>query len=232
MPSFIFDVDGTLTPSRGRINKHFAAWFEHFITHNAVYFVTGSDKDKTVEQLGQNIYMSAIRSYQCSGNDVYEGGKNIKRNNVDWHPHTIGFYSKELQRSEYPVRAGVHVENRPGLANFSIVGRAATSEQRKDYVIYDKRVNERRGIADRFNKQFSQYQASVAGDIGIDIVPIGCNKSQIVPDFYKKGDIYFFGDNCDPGGNDYEIAIAVEEIGGIVYNVKDWQHTWEILKAL
>ena len=41
---YIFDVDGTLTPSGGRMNNEFANWFEHFATHNAVYLVTGSDR--------------------------------------------------------------------------------------------------------------------------------------------------------------------------------------------
>ena len=36
MNKFVFDVDGTLTPSRQKIDAEFAAWFEHFATHHAV----------------------------------------------------------------------------------------------------------------------------------------------------------------------------------------------------
>ena len=64
MPRFIFDVDGTLTPSRGSMNTQFKNWFESFATHNAVYYVTGSDQPKTLEQLGSQIYNLAIRAYQ------------------------------------------------------------------------------------------------------------------------------------------------------------------------
>ena len=64
---YIFDVDGTLTPSRDRMGREFANWFEHFATHNAVYLVTGSDREKTLEQIPEYIYNLCIAVYQCSG---------------------------------------------------------------------------------------------------------------------------------------------------------------------
>jgi phosphomannomutase len=104
------------------------------------------------------------------------------------------------------------------------------------YSDYDKQVKERSRIAQGFNKRFPQYQASVAGEIGIDITVKGCNKSQILKDFDEAGlyfeDIIFFGDKCDAGGNDYEIAEAVAFGGGRVYNVKDWKDTWVKLKGI
>ena len=51
MHKFIFDVDGTLTPSRGKIDNDFKKFFVEFCMNNNVYLVTGSDKPKTVEQI-------------------------------------------------------------------------------------------------------------------------------------------------------------------------------------
>ena len=48
--NYIFDVDGTLTPSRGSINSAFEAWLWTFIQSNDVYLATGSDYPKTIEQ--------------------------------------------------------------------------------------------------------------------------------------------------------------------------------------
>ena len=56
---FVFDVDGTLTPSRGEIDPEFKQFFDKFCIKNNVYFVTGSDKAKTVEQLGEDTYALA-----------------------------------------------------------------------------------------------------------------------------------------------------------------------------
>ena len=47
MSEFIFDVDGTLTPSRGTIDPEFKEFFMAFAKKNNVYLVTGSDRPKT-----------------------------------------------------------------------------------------------------------------------------------------------------------------------------------------
>ena len=47
---FIFDVDGTLTPSRQEIDMDFAVFFTDFCAERDVYLVTGSDREKTIEQ--------------------------------------------------------------------------------------------------------------------------------------------------------------------------------------
>ena len=62
MKKFIFDVDGTLTPSRKKIEHEFWAPFLIFCRHHDVYLVTGSDRQKTLEQLGL-IYVTRRNEY-------------------------------------------------------------------------------------------------------------------------------------------------------------------------
>ena len=50
MKKFIFDVDGTLTPSRKKIVHEFWAPFLIFCRKHDVYLVTGSDRKKTLDQ--------------------------------------------------------------------------------------------------------------------------------------------------------------------------------------
>ena len=59
MKKFIFDVDGTLTESRKYMDISFMSEFIIFCCKFDTYLVTGSDRDKTVEQVGlrqQRIY--------------------------------------------------------------------------------------------------------------------------------------------------------------------------------
>ena len=77
MNKFIFDVDGTLTPSRGLIDSEFKQFFNEFCRDNPVYLVTGSDKSKTVEQIGEDTYNLCHSVYNCSGNDVWQSNKHI-----------------------------------------------------------------------------------------------------------------------------------------------------------
>jgi len=208
MNKFVFDVDGTLTPSRGKIDKDFAAWFENFASHNSCYLVTGSDKMKTVEQVGLSIYNLAVRVYNCNGNDVWEQDTNVHQNEwiLEETPHT--FLAQCLTESEFPLRTGQHFEHRPGMVNFSVVGRGADKEQRAQYVRYDTKKAERYKIAHSFNIMFPYLEAKVGGETGIDISPKGFDKSQIVNDFDSNDTLIFFGDAMQLGGNDQPLANA------------------------
>ena len=77
---YIFDVDGTLTKSRNTMDLGFAQFFSDFTERNRVWLISGSDKDKTIEQVGGNIWHKVERAYQCSGNQLYQDGKLIKEN--------------------------------------------------------------------------------------------------------------------------------------------------------
>lgn len=233
MRSFIFDVDGTLTPSRGKINEDFRLWFTNFCIENDVYLVTGSDNAKTVEQLGEYLCRWPIFIYNCSGSDVWGKGENIRTKAWTLPEAAHEWLAQQLASSMYNVRTGLHFEHRPGLVNFSIVGRNATTEQRTDYVAYDEYSGERVYIADKFNLLFPSLQATVGGETGIDIAPLGADKSQILKDFDHKSEIHFFGDRMEEGGNDYPLAKAIVDNSlGKCYHVKDWKHTWEILRTL
>ena len=143
MNKFIFDVDGTLTPSRQEIDMDFAVFFTDFCAENDVYLVTGSDREKTIEQVGEEIYSLADRVYNCSGSDVWEGNVNVYTS--DWQiPEEAELWLKaECRLSDFPLRTGLHIENRPGMVNFSVVGRNATIGERKMYVEYDTKTKER-----------------------------------------------------------------------------------------
>ena len=233
MNKFIFDVDGTLTPSRGKIDEKFSQFFFDFCTLNHVYLVTGSDKPKTVEQIGNVIYGMAKRVYNCSGSEVWEGSKQIKVD--DWKlPRDARIWLQDkLEESSFPLRTGLHIEERSGMVNFSVVGRNATMGERKLYVKYDIENNERNLIAELFEERFPKIQAKVGGETGIDIFPLGSDKSQILRDFDPNDELHFFGDAMHPAGNDYPLKkIMLDNDLGICYNVRDYVHTWELLKTL
>ena len=229
---FIFDVDGTLTPSRQKMDEEFSKFFFDFCTENKVYLVTGSDKNKTVEQIGNVIYGLARRAYNCSGADVYESSVNVRRS--PWElPHTARvFLEDKLEESSFPLRTGLHIEERPGMVNFSIVGRHATLGERKLYVEYDTKYNERNTIAKAFNNYFPRLKAVVGGETGMDIFQNGFDKSQIIKDFDPVNDIlHFFGDAMHKEGNDYPLKkVIIDKDLGHCYNVKNYKETWKILK--
>ena len=128
--------------------------------------------------------------------------------------------------SKFPIRNGIHIERRPGGVNFSILGRANTCfVEREEYVKWDEMTNERREIARRLRLKFPELEVQIGGQTGLDLAPLGRNKSQILRDFGTNDELHFFGDMMEEGQNDYALAKAVEEKGGFHYHVKDWMDT-------
>ena len=230
MKIFIFDIDGTLTPSRGKIDPEFLQEMLYFAGTNEVYLVTGSDREKTLEQVGLDLYNSCKRVYNCSGSDVYEGDKNVYRD--DWElPEAVErFLQDELDFSQFPIRNGNHIEKRPGGVNFSILGRDKDPMLgREEYIIWNKIHNERRFIALRILDMFPDLTVALGGQTGIDIGPLGADKSQILRDFSEDDELYFFGDRMESGGNDHSLGESVKNRGGFTYKVDTWTDTRDVI---
>ena len=238
---YIFDVDGTLTPSRGRMDEEFAEFFLKFVTEYECYMITGSDRKKTLEQIPKPIYDMCIKVYQCSGNHVFQRDKELHKNNwVLPDPHHKWLLD-ELHNSAFYSKTGDHFDQRIGLLNFSVLGRKGGIEGRAMYKQWDEHKKEREGIAKRFNERWYEQEwwdisadlviATVAGETGIDITPHMMGKEQIVKNF-DATKVVFFGDKTMPGGNDYSIAAKLEREGGKVIQVNSWEDTYKCLQKI
>ena len=232
---FAFDVDGTLTPSRQKIVPNFEHWFSKWIPAvqdmgHSVLLVTGSDYSKTVEQLGETIVSSVDYCCNCLGNHVLHKNKLIHSYKFEPPEELINFLKQELNNSSYAERYGNHIENRESMINFSVVGRNAIGEQRTRYYEWDKLSCERLTIAEKINNMFAEVSAQAGGETGIDIIPRGKDKRQVVK--YMQGEhVYFFGDRLDDGGNDKPLADELYSSGASAecIHVNSWQDTWEVL---
>jgi phosphomannomutase len=229
---FLFDVDGTLTPSRGTMDPEFKQWLWHEFQH-PFRLITGSDPAKTQEQIGLDFWSDCF-VYNCAGNHVFDHGKEIYKS--DWRlPADLEWILQgKLFASPWLIRTGKHIEHRVGLCNFSVVGRNATTEQRHMYYQWDRITMEREILAKSINLIWgATVEATVAGETGIDIYKQGTGKDQILTDIMDQGPIHFFGDRQDPAGNDYRLAQSIlTRNAGECYHVRDWQHTWTLLKEL
>ena len=228
--NYIFDIDGTLTPSRLPIDKDFEAYFLEWMEGKNVFFVTGSDKDKTIEQIGERIWKKATRCYQSCGNAVFENGKLISQLNFPMKPELEKLLTTMLEGSIWYGDYDVNIETRIGLINFSTIGRECPQHARDEYF---EKENEREGFCEAIMTQFPELEASVGGQISIDIYPKGKNKAQVLDDI--EGDVMFFGDRCEEGGNDYPIVQRLWKENNrkrTIHHVSDWKETFRILKSI
>ena len=240
---YIFDVDGTLTPSRLPMTKEFQKFFLKWIQNNKFYLVTGSDLPKLQEQMC--FYdIDAERIFTCCGNQMWKPDPSIVNVSAELIYDNKFEVSKKLKKllgtilsnSSYPHRYGNHIEDRGSMVNFSIVGRDCTQEQREEYYRWDKEKGERKIIAQAIKEKFPDLDAVIGGQISIDIYPKGNDKSQVLKHIEKRhseSKIIFIGDGIENGGNDYPLAELMNNLEGCDwYHTKGWEHTKEILENL
>ena len=222
---YIFDVDGTLTPSRQKMTKEFKKFFEQWALKKHFYLVTGSDLPKLQEQMdGMEIHSSGI--FTCCGNEYWQSDPAIHPKHCDLiyenkfkiPENLLTYLGYEVRMTDYPVKAGNHIEDRGSMLNFSMVGRNCTLQERKNYFEYDNLTGEREEIAKYINNNFKDLSAVIGGQISIDIAPKGNDKSQVIEKIMNRNivtsrDNYvFIGDRTMEGGNDYPLAKVMSEM--------------------
>ena len=214
---YLFDIDGTLTAPLAPVDEEFASVFLEWVRHykTEVYLVTGSNITKTKKQLFGAFRDVCAGIFCCSGNDYRVGKKVIYRRKFKPSAALLEDLNLYLENSLYPVKTGKHIERRPGMVSYSVVGRAATQAQRAEYAAWDARRFEREDIVDYIKTSHPELDASIGGAVSVDIYPLGHDKSQVVDylrgNYEEKIRFVFVGDKNIPGGNDYPLAMKLEE---------------------
>ena len=143
---YIFDVDGTLTPSRLQMTKEFEDFFLKWAKKNEFYLVSGSDLPKMKEQVPKNILDLAQGIFTCGGNQLWIKYELQYENKFEPPKDLLEYLEERLENSKYPIRAGNHIEDRGAMVNFSVVGRDCSYEDRLNYFEYDNKNGERKSI--------------------------------------------------------------------------------------
>ena len=211
---YIFDMDGTLTPSRREMTPDFEEFYSNWANNHTFFLVSGSNLEKIKEQVPEYILNLSKGVFTCGGNQLWLKGELSYNHEFKPENDLINFLEQKLKESPYPLRAGNHIEDRGSMLNFSVVGRDCTLDERLDYFKYDSESNERNMIADEIIRRWSNLDAVIGGQISIDITPRGMNKSQVLEEvrkFYPDEKYIFIGDRTMKGGNDYPLARIMQE---------------------
>jgi len=115
---------------------------------------------------------------------------------------------------DIPV-CGNFVDYRGSLLNWCPIGRAANFDDRKKFIEHDMSL----AIRQQLMKKFLDLTAVVpgiavnyGGQTSFDIFPVGWDKTFCLGS-YGDSAVWFVGDRCEPGGNDYEIFEVVNKHG-------------------
>ena len=198
--------------------------------------VSGSDLPKMSEQLKEAIHYvtwkfteNGLVTYFDSQSTPFSKVSFVEQIGEERYQQLVNKALYILSAIVLPVKRGVFLELRTGLLNICPIGRSCTQQEREEFTEYDKKTGIRKQICDSLSTEFPELKFSIGGNISIDVFPKEWNKTyclQFITGKYNK--IYFFGDNTQPGGNDYEIYNDKRVDGK---HVEKWQDTYEILQS-
>ncbi|KAI5170327.1 phosphomannomutase [Pancytospora epiphaga] len=209
---FLFDVDGTLSPSREKAPSEIIAMLKHLKKHINIAFVGGSDLPKQVEQIGEDCLEIFDYGFPENGVQFYKNGKIEKSDDIIKHigekryMKIVNHILYLLSKAKCPVKRGTFIELRRSMINVSPVGRSCSKDERVQFFEYDKKHETRKKLCAKMSAKLKKYglQAVIGGQISIDIFPQGWDKTHCLQ-HVKESKIVFFGDMTEFGGNDFEI---------------------------
>lgn len=244
---YLFDVDGTLTSPKVKIDAGFESAFRRWMANKEVYIVSGGSFVRIIDQLGVAIVNKTEGVFACMGNTFYQRREQINHSGMnEWEivyenefvtpKNLYRSLNSYVAKSDYHTKTGNHHEVRVGMLNFSIVGRNATMEQRAEYAAYDAEHGERQRIAEKLRKKYPDMEFVIGGAVSMDIFNKGNDKSQVIPrhleEALENNQIHFVGDRIPSPGNDHALAEKLRgHKNGHAYEVETWQDTAELLKT-
>lgn len=208
----LFDVDGTLTKPRNRVEPDVLGFLEELHGYIDIGIVGGSDLHKIQEQLGDVLkYPYVDYVFSENGLVAHAGGSLVNRMSIasflgeerlqDLVNYCLGY----LSETRLPVKRGTFIEYRAGMLNISPIGRSCSQKERDDFEEYDKENGVRKKMIDALEARFTGLRYSIGGQISFDVFPEGWDKTYCLRFLGDYDEVYFFGDKTMPGGNDYEI---------------------------
>ncbi|KAM0675642.1 Phosphomannomutase 1 [Gurleya vavrai] len=228
---FLFDVDGTLTPSRQQMPEGIREMLSNLRKKVYIAFVGGSDIAKQKEQMGSDCLSLFDYGFPENGVSFYEGENLIDQQKMinvigeDRYKEFVNFCLCYLSKIDIPVKRGNFIEFRSSMINVSPIGRNCSQEERKKFKEFDNVKKIRESMVEEMKERFDKYNLhfSIGGEISIDCFPKGWDKRYCIKHIHEKGirEIYFFGDMTHLGGNDYEIFNDDNVKGITVCNPED-----------
>lgn len=250
MKLLLFDVDGTLTVPRKKIQNEMVELLTEMKQKDDVHlgFVGGSDVDKQLEQLGKENFDLFYWRFSENGLLSYKDNVCIHEESFvkllgETHfQKLINITLNVLSTIECPVKRGTFIEFRNGMINLAPVGRACNQDEREQFEKHDNIHHLREEMIRKIQHHWANYiwendlqqlpkiKYSIGGQISVDVFPEGWDKTYCLQ--FVKGrydEIHFFGDKFHEGGNDFEIYNDSRVIG---HGVTKYQDTMEILRSL
>jgi len=239
----LFDVDGTIAESSQKISTDIKSSLTSLREKGyEIGIVGGGRYEKIVEQLDglelDHIFAeSGCVYYKYSGVQELVYKKNI-RNHVLYSKinQIIKRALEYLSQVDYEI-TGHFVDLRNGIIYLSLIGMAATLDERATFLKLDKVHEYKLKLLHILQKMAinlgieNDLVILEGGSVGIGIYPTEWDKTQVLESLSERefNTVHYFGDKYEPSGNDYHLLHHPRVIG---HPVNSPNECLEILKNL
>ena len=248
-------MDGTLTEPRQAFDYSLLGDSLYSLTNAGVDIgiITGSDEDYLREQMGEFLLKSSSRYkthlLPCNGTKYFRPPKRANDDfklKIDvsmkemlgedkYHKLIEELILSQVHMCSYGIPLTGHFINcRGSLINWCPIGRNANDKERTLFKKMDKDEDIRGKVIGELKAMLEQkgllrkLTIKFGGDTSFDIYPKGWDKTYGLRHFHGW-DVWFVGDRCGEGGNDYELY---EACAGQSYITSGPTHTKEIIECI
>jgi len=238
----VFDLDGTLAPSKSAIDAEMAALLGGLLDVAHVAVISGGDYPQFQMQLVSNLppdeRIARLSLLPTCGTKFYqfEGGTWVKRYSEDL---TVDAKQRITKALDDAVNAsgfkaektwGAAIEDRGSQITYSALGQQAPLEEKKHW---DPDFAKRKVIQSLLAKTLPDFSVTLGGSTSVDVTKPGIDKAYGIN---KLRDILtvpfakmlYIGDALFPGGNDY----PVRSTGVTCIQVRDPDETKRVIETV
>ena len=239
MKIVLFDMDGTLTPPRGKMNyKMIESLIRLQRSGFLIGIVTGSDMNYLQEQCeimfdDFSFDHREVLYYPCNGTKHYRYIHNklmnvyqrdmveeVGEKNYRMLMRTCINIQRHIADTTDCPLTGLFFDYRGSMLNWCPIGRLASEKDRQAWIEIDNQENVRKTWLAHLKNMLHTHgvknvTVKLGGDTSFDIFPAGWDKTYVLNNFNPDDEIYFIGDRCSTNGNDKELydAIKLREAG-------------------
>lgn len=241
----VFDLDGTLAPSKSPLPDQIAEALGRLLEKIEVCVISGGKFEQFESQLINNLkvrehLLLRLHIMPTCGTQYYRY-EDIKD---EW----VKIYSEDFNESEKKriiaaLRDGVRhcgydrdklwgeqIEDRGSQITFSALGQLAPVEEKEKW---DPSKEKKAKLRDYVAPLLPGFEVRSGGSTSIDITKLGIDKAYgmqklMAETQISKDEILFIGDRLDEDGNDYPVkAMGVDSVA-----VKDWVDTLLVVETV
>ncbi len=237
----IFDLDGTLAPSKAAIDAEMARLLDHLLALVKVAVISGGDWQQFERQLlphlGEDERLENLSLLPTCGTRFYRYGHHWELLYAE--DFTAAQRAKifgalrqtDAQVGERPDKVwGEVIQDRGSQITFSALGQLAPLEEKKRW---DPDFTKRKRMTAVLETLIPEFSVHLGGATSIDVTRHGIDKGYGI---HKLRDVLrieihemiFIGDALFPGGNDY----PAKEAGALSIQVKDPHETKRAIEAI